>query len=170
MTTVYPDLPDYLRPGLRLVFVGLNPGERSARLGHYYAGRGNQFWHLLFESGITPVHLKPEDDHRIFEFGIGLTDIVKRWSNSISGLSKEDLCHGLPALKSKLLQASPAAIAFNGKTGYGWFQGGNAELGAQPSLFGSSRIYVLPSTSGRNGSLTRSQKLDYFRELKRWLG
>jgi TDG/mug DNA glycosylase family protein len=168
--TVYPDLPDYLCPGLRLVFVGINPGERSARIGHYYAGRGNQFWNFLFESGLTPVHLKPGDDHRILEFGIGLTDIVKRWSDSISGLSKEDVCHGVPALKCKLLQAAPAAIAFNGKTGFEWFRGGKAELGAQHSLFGSSRIYVLPSTSGRNGSLSRSQKLDYFRELKRWLG
>ncbi|HET9179231.1 MAG TPA: mismatch-specific DNA-glycosylase [Terriglobia bacterium] len=166
---MYPDLPDYLRPGLRLVFVGFNPGERSARIGHYYAGRGNQFWNFLFESGLTPVHLKPEDDHRILEFGFGLTDIVKRWSNSISGLSKADLCHGLPALRSKLLQAAPAAIAFNGKTGFEWFQGSKAELGAQRSVFGSSRIYVLPSTSGRNGSLSRSQKLGYFSELKRWL-
>jgi len=167
---VYPDLPDYLRRGLRLVFVGFNPGERSARVGHYYAGRGNQFWNFLFESGLTPVHLKPEDDHRILEFGIGLTDIVKRWSNSISGLSKEDVCHGVPALKSKLLDASPAAIAFNGKAAFEWFQRSKAELGAQHSLFGSSRIYVLPSTSGRNGSLSRSQKLGYFRELKSWLG
>lgn len=167
---MYPDLPDYLCPGLRLVFVGFNPGERSARIGHYYAGRGNQFWNFLFESGLTPVHLKPGDDHRILEFGIGLTDIVKRWSNSISGLSKEDVCHGVPALKSKLLEAAPAVIAFNGKTGFEWFRGGKAELGAQHSLFGSSRIYVLPSTSGRNGSLSRSQKLDCFRELKCWLG
>lgn len=167
---MYPDLPDYLCPGLRLVFVGFNPGERSARIGHYYAGRGNQFWNFLFESGLTPVHLEPEDDHRILEFGIGLTDIVKRWSNSISGLSKEDVYHGVPALKCKLLQVTPAAIAFNGKTGFEWFQGRKAELGAQHSLFGTSRIYVLPSTSGRNGSLSRSQKLDYFRELKGWLG
>ena len=167
---MYPDLPDYLRPGLRLVFVGFNPGERSARIGHYYAGRGNQFWNFLSESGLTPDHLKPEDDHRMLEFGFGLTDIVKRWSTSISGLSKVDLRHGLPVLKSKLLQAAPAAIAFNGKTGFGWFQGSKAELGAQSSLFGSSRIYVLPSTSGRNGSLSRSEKLGYFLELKRWLG
>ena len=166
---MYPDLPDYLRPGLRLVFVGLNPGERSAMLGHYYAGRGNQFWNFLFESGLTPVPLKPEEDHRILEFGFGLTDIVKRWSNSISGLRKDDLDHGVPALRSKLLWAAPAVIAFNGKTGMEWFQGGRAELGAQHSVLGSSRIYVLPSTSGRNGSLTRSQKLEYFRDLKRWL-
>ncbi len=138
-------------------------------LGHYYAGRGNQFWNFLFESGLMPVRLKPEDDHRILEFGFGLTDIVKRWSNSISSLRKDEVRRGVPAHKSKLLQAAPAVVAFNGKTGFEWFQGGNVVLGAQPSIFGSSRIYVLPSTSGRNGSLTRSQKLEYFRDLKRWL-
>ncbi|HXH49892.1 MAG TPA: mismatch-specific DNA-glycosylase [Terriglobia bacterium] len=167
---MYPDLPDYLRTGLRLVFVGFNPGERSARIGHYYAGRGNQFWNFLFESGLTPVRLKPEEDHRILEFGFGLTDLVKRWSNSINGLTKEDFHWGVPALKARLLQASPEAIAFNGKTCFEKFQGHKAELGAQRSVFGNSRIYVLPSTSGRNGSLSRSQKLRYFRNLKRWLG
>ena len=37
-------VPDYLRVGLNLVFVGFNPSLKSAEIGHYYAGRGNQFW------------------------------------------------------------------------------------------------------------------------------
>jgi double-stranded uracil-DNA glycosylase len=167
---LYSHLPDYLRPGLCLVFVGFNPGERSARIGHYYAGRGNQFWSFLFESGLTPVRVNPEEDHRILEFGFGLTDLVKRWSKSIGDLNQSDFHQGVPALKTKLLQASPAAIAFNGKTAFEKFQGRKAELGAQRARFGNSRIYVLPSTSGRNGSLSRPQKLRYFRRLKRWLG
>jgi TDG/mug DNA glycosylase family protein len=166
---LYPDLPDYLRPGLKLVFVGFNPGERSARIGHYYAGRGNQFWNFLFESGLTPVRLKPEEDHRVLEFGFGLTDLVKRWSKSISGLGKEDFHRGVPMLKEKLLRASPRAIAFNGKIGFEKFEGRKAELGAQNSLFARSRVFVLPSTSGRNASLSRSKKLDYFLQLKHWL-
>lgn len=167
---MYPNLPDYLRPGLKLVFVGFNPGERSARIGHYYAGRGNQFWNFLYESGLTPVRLSPEEDHRMPEFGFGLTDLVKRWSKSISALNTEDFRQGIPALKEKLLQASPVAVAFNGKTGFEKFQGCKAELGAQNSLIGSSRVFVLPSTSGRNGSLSRSQKLGYFHQLKNWMG
>lgn len=166
---MYPDLPDYLRPGLKLVFVGFNPGERSAVIGHYYAGPGNQFWNFLYESGLTPVRLRPEEDHRIFEFDFGLTDLVKRSSKSSGDLSKEDFQQGVPALKAKLLEASPEAIAFNGKTGFEKFQGRKAYLGAQRCRFGNSRIYVLPSTSGRNGSLSRSQKLRCFCGLKRWL-
>jgi double-stranded uracil-DNA glycosylase len=99
-----------------------------------------------------------------------LTDLVKRWSSSINDLTREDFHQGIPALKAKLLEASPEAVAFNGKTGFEKFQGRRAELGPQRSLFGNSRIFVLPSTSGRNGSLSRSQKLRYFRDLKSWLG
>ena len=46
-------LPDYLSPGLKVVFVGTAAGERSAARGHYYAGRGNKFWELLWEAGLT---------------------------------------------------------------------------------------------------------------------
>jgi len=166
---LYRELPDYLRPGLRLVFVGFNPGERSAKIGHYYAGRGNQFWNFLYESGLTPIRLKPEEDYRLLEFDFGLTDLVKRWSRSSSDLESKDFEMGIPILKVKLLQVSPGVIAFNGKTAYERFAGRKAELGAQRGWLGKSRIYVLPSTSGRNGSLTRLQKLRYFRRLRRWL-
>src|SRR5882724_11755213 len=71
-------LPDYLRRGMRLVIVGCNPGEQSARVGHYYAGRNNAFWKLLYESGIVSEELTHNEDRRLIEFGVGLTDIVKR--------------------------------------------------------------------------------------------
>ena len=111
-------LPDYLRKGMKMILVGANPGDRSARVGHYYAGRGNQFWNFLFESRLTPVRLNPEDDHRMLAFGFGLTDLVNRWSKSISGLNKGDFRQGVPTLREKLLQASPCVIAFNGQTGF----------------------------------------------------
>lgn len=166
---MYPDLPDYLCPGLKLVFIGFNPGERSAMEGHYYANPSNQFWNFLYESGLTPVRLRPEEDYRVLEFGFGLTDLVKRWSKSISGLGNEDFRRGVPILREKLIQIFPGAIAFNGKTGFEKFWGRKAELGAQSATFGNSRIFVLPSTSGRNGSLSRVQKLEHFHQLKRWL-
>jgi TDG/mug DNA glycosylase family protein len=39
-------LPDLLRPGLRLVVVGINPSLYSVAVGHYYARPGNDFWRL----------------------------------------------------------------------------------------------------------------------------
>ncbi len=71
-------LPDYLRRGMKLIVVGCNPADRWARAGHYYAGRGNPFWPLLYDSGILPESLPYTDDKRLIEFGIGLTDLVKR--------------------------------------------------------------------------------------------
>jgi double-stranded uracil-DNA glycosylase len=165
---VYPELPDYLRRGLKIIFVGFNPGERSAAIGHYYAGRGNQFWNFLYESGLLPVRLAPEEDYRMLEFGFGMTDLVKRWSKSSSELNAADYRNGVPSLKAKLLAAAPRVVAFNGKTGFERFQGRKAALGPQAERLGNSRVFVLPSTSGRNGSLLRSGKLDYFCRLARW--
>ncbi len=164
-----PELPDYLGPGVKLVFVGFNPGDRSSRVGHYYAGRGNQFWSLLYESGLVPVPLKPEDDYRLLEFGIGVTDVVKRWSKSSSELRRGDYRLGIPLLREKLERAAPQAVAFNGKGAYQQYCGRLAELGLQPDPIGTARVFVLPSTSGRNGSLTRTQKLVHFRRLARWV-
>jgi mismatch-specific thymine-DNA glycosylase len=168
-TELRRELPDYLRPGLRVVFVGFNPGHRSSQIGHYYAGRGNQFWGLLYESGLVDVPLKPEDDHRLLEFGIGVTDIVKRWSRSSSDLRRSDYCLGLPLLLKKLERAAPRAVAFNGKGVYQQFCGRPVELGLQSDAIGMARVFVLPSTSGRNGSVTRAQKLIHFRQMAEWV-
>jgi len=162
-------LPDYLQPGLKVVFVGFNPGERSARIGHYYAGRGNQFWNFLYESALIRDRLEPEDDHRILEFGLGLTDVVKRWSRSSSSLRAIDYRKGVPQLLAKLREVRPRAVAFNGKVAYEKVIGGPAQLGLQRERLEGARVFVLSSTSGRNGSLTRASKLRYFRRLAQWV-
>jgi TDG/mug DNA glycosylase family protein len=166
---MHRQLPDYLRPGLKVVFVGFNPGERSARIGHYYAGRGNQFWNLLYESGLVPERLRPEDDHRVLEFGLGLTDVVKRWSKSSSELRAEDYRQGAPRLTAKLRKYTPRVVAFNGKVVFENLHGRPAWLGWQRQPIEGARVFVLPSTSGRNGSLTRAGKLRYFRRLAKWV-
>lgn len=162
-------LPDYLQPGLNVVFVGFNPGDRSSQIGRYYAGRGNQFWNFLWQSGLTPECLQPEEDYRVLEFGLGLTDVVKRWSRSASTLRMADYRRGARLLMLKLQKAAPKAIAFNGKTAYEKFSGHKAQLGLQSRKLAGAQVFVLPSTSGRNGSLTRAQKLTYFCRLARWL-
>jgi len=160
-----PDLPDYLMPGLKVVFVGFNPGDRSSRIGHYYAGRGNQFWSLLYESGLVPERLTPEDDHRLPDFGIGVTDLVKRWSRSSGELSPEDFKLGRAVLLGKLERVTPGVIALNGKGIFERLVGRPARLGLTRTRMAGARVFVLPSTSGRNGSLTRAEKLAYFRRL-----
>lgn len=162
-------LPDFLRRGLEVVFVGFNPGERSARIGHYYAGRGNQFWPLLFESGLLPERLLPEDDQRVLEFGLGLTDVVKRWSKSANELRSPEFKRSVPRIRAKLREYAPRVVAFNGKMAYAKVRGSEVRLGWQRERLEGARIFVLPSTSGRNGSLTRARKLAYFLRLSRWV-
>lgn len=162
-------LPDLLRKGMKLVIVGCNPGERSARVGHYYAGRGNQFWPLLFESGIVPEPLEHKEDMRLLEFGIGLTDLVKRPTRGIEELTREEFAEGRLLLAKKLEEFKPRMIAFNGKIVYESFAGRRCTLGLQKERLYGARIFVLPSTSGQNAGLSRAQKLRYFRQLARTL-
>ena len=47
-----PRIRDIVAPELRALFVGINPGLRSAALGHNFAGKGNPFWRLLYAAGL----------------------------------------------------------------------------------------------------------------------
>jgi mismatch-specific thymine-DNA glycosylase len=162
-------LPDLLRKSMKLVIVGCNPGERSARVGHYYAGRGNLFWPLLYEAGIVPEPLEHKEDVRLLEFGIGLTDLVKRPTRGIEELTREEFAEGRLLLAKKLEELKPRTIAFNGKVVYERFAGRPCKLGAQKERLYGARVFVLPSTSGQNAGLSRGQKLRYFRLLARAL-
>src|ERR1700752_512517 len=81
-------LPDHLRKGMKLVIIGCHPTEASVRVGHYYAGRENEFWRLIFESGVVTEPFDYRDDKGVIEFGIGLTDLVKRPSKTTEELTR----------------------------------------------------------------------------------
>ena len=158
-------LPDYLRKGMKLVIVGCNPGERSARAGHYYAGRNNQFWELLYEGGVVPEMLTHRDDVRLKEFGIGLTDLVKRPTRGVEELVREEFAEGRLLLAKKLEEFTPKMIAFNGKMVYEKFAGRPCELGMQKDSLYGARVFVLPSTSAQNANVSLATKKKYFKQL-----
>jgi TDG/mug DNA glycosylase family protein len=161
-------LPDYLRSGMKLVIVGCNPGDRSARVGHYYAGRGNEFWPMLYESGVLPELLEHRDDKRMIEFGVGLTDLVKRPTRGIEELRRVEFAEGRILLAQKLDQYAPQVIAFHGKTTYEHFSQRPCKLGLQKERLYGAQVFVLPSTSGKN-AIGRGAKLRYFRQLAKLL-
>ena len=78
------------RPGVRVLFVGINPGVRSALTGHHFAGFSNRFWKLLYESGLVPEPIGYQDDGRLPEWGYGITNIVARATPGIDTLEKEE--------------------------------------------------------------------------------
>jgi TDG/mug DNA glycosylase family protein len=161
-------LPDYLRTGMRLIIVGCNPGDRSTRVGHYYAGRGNEFWPLLYDSGVIPELLDHHDDKRMIEFGVGLTDLVKRPTPGAEELTREDFAEGRIVLAQKLEQYTPQVVAFNGKQTYENFAQRSCKLGLQNEQLYGALVFVLPSTSAKNAT-GRGPKLRYFRQLAKVL-
>jgi double-stranded uracil-DNA glycosylase len=157
-------LPDHLRKGMKLVIVGCHPTESSVRVGHYYAGRENEFWPMLFEGGVVPEPFDYRDDKRVIEFGIGLTDLVKRPSKSAEELSREDFAEGRIVLSQKLEEFAPRVVAFNGKLTYEQFSQRKCKFGLQKELLYGARVYVLPATAGGK-TTARAEKLQHFRKL-----
>jgi TDG/mug DNA glycosylase family protein len=160
-------IPDYLRRGLDVVFVGINPGLASAKAGHHYAGPTNHFWPLLHDAGFVPERLTYSDDSRVIEFGIGLTNLVDRASRNIDELSKKEMASGAELVRQKLRRYRPRVVAFNGKSIAEAFLGGRCAFGLQPERWEGMAVFVMPSTSARAASYQRPAKLAFFRELKR---
>ncbi|MEK9659790.1 MAG: mismatch-specific DNA-glycosylase [Chloroflexota bacterium] len=169
-------LPDYLRPGLDLVFVGINPGAYSARVGRYFATPQNRFWAALRASGVVddPRPLEPGAERWLMDVGIGFTDVVKRPSASASDLKAADFRDGVPLLRERLLAASPLLVVFNGLTGLNAYRRHaegvreGAALGRQVTRIGRSYVYVAPSPSPANAAFSLERIGACYREARQW--
>src|SRR4030095_2040934 len=94
-------LRDRCRPGVLILFVGINPGVRSAAIGHHFAGYSNRFWKLLHESGLIPEPIGAEDDARLCEWGFGITNLIARMTPGIDTLKPHEYLAGLRILRRK---------------------------------------------------------------------
>jgi TDG/mug DNA glycosylase family protein len=142
-------LPDVLEPGLSVVFCGTQAGAASARRGAYYAGPGNKFWPVLYQIGLVPVRLRPEDFRTVTRYGIGLTDVAKRSSGPDSALRGSHF--DVTGLAARIAAHGPRILAFNGKRAAQAALGvgeGRLAYGRQAEMLAGTDIYVLPSTSG----------------------
>src|SRR4051794_9475185 len=105
-----PPLRDCIRPGVTVLFVGINPGVRSSQTGHHFAGYSNRFWKLLFESTLVPEPISYEDDRRLPEWGFGITNIVARPTPGIDTLRREEYVAGRAALIRKVRRYRPGLV------------------------------------------------------------
>ena len=170
---------DRIGPGIRVLFVGINPGIRSAAIGHHFAGYSNRFWKLLYESDLVPQAIRTEDDARLVEWGYGLTNLIPRATPGIDTLRPDEYAAGLGALRRKVRRWKPQLVAFVGVTLYrmvfGKATGGPATrakpvtLGLQPDEFEGARVFVLPNPSGRNANFSYQQMLAAYRDLRAFL-
>src|SRR5262249_41092987 len=94
MTAILRPIRDVVAPDLRLLFVGINPGLRSAEVGHHFAGRTNPFWRLLHAAGLTSELLAPEEDRRLLDDRLGVTNLCRRPTRSASELGLEERRRG----------------------------------------------------------------------------
>lgn len=142
-----PVLPDTLRSGQKLVIVGTAASKRSAEVGAPYAGPGNAFWDILFQTGLTPRRLTPLEFQEVMSYGIGLTGMVPHKVGNDDILRPEDF--DPEGLRANIDKFKPEVLAFNGKRAAQAFYGHtNIKYGRQPEPVGSTVIFVLPSTSG----------------------
>jgi double-stranded uracil-DNA glycosylase len=167
-----PVLRDRIRPGVRVLFVGINPGIRSSLTGHHFAGFSNRFWKLLYESRLVPEPIGFADDDRLPEWGYGITNVVARPTPGIDTLRPEEYVAGRLILRRKIHRHKPAVVALVGVTVLRAMfpeRRGPVVLGPQPERIGVSEVFVLPNPSGRNANFSYAEMLASFRQLRRRL-
>lgn len=184
-----PTLVDILEPNLICVFVGTNPGIRTATAGHAYAHPSNMFWKLLHSSGCTDggVRLRPEQDVDLPRlYSMGNTNIVERPSKDAAELSKAEMTEGTPILEEKFRKYKPEAVCVVGKGiweaiwrwrykrqikkeefHYGW-QDDRERMGKCDDWDGA-RVFVASSTSGLSASTKPHEKEAIWKPFGEWV-
>ncbi len=166
-------LPDILKPGLTVVFVGTAKSAASARAGHYYANPNNMFWNLLEATGLAgDAWIGSANDQLVLEHGVGLTDLVAgRAASSDSLLRPGDF--DVDGFLKKMKKMTPSVIAFNGAKAADKVASAlgqpKTEEGPAPWKIGASRAYRLPSSSSANAAGGYAAKRAKWAAFGRWV-
>jgi TDG/mug DNA glycosylase family protein len=167
-----PRLRDVIVERPNLLLVGINPGLNSGGVGHHFAGKGNPFWRLLEKSKLTPRLLHYEEDERLADFGIALTNLCPRVTRTAAELEPAEIERGRRALAKKIAKLEPRVVAFVGVSLYQTYfrlpkSGGP---GAKPETIAKARVFVVPNPSGLNASFPGfDSKLVWFEKLARFV-
>jgi TDG/mug DNA glycosylase family protein len=167
------DVPDVLpEPGgqkLACVFCGINPGRVSAAAAAHFANPRNDFWRLLHASGLTPRLYAPEEQFRLLELGLGLTNAAYRTTQGSGDLRRADFAGSAERLGRIAGELRPRVIAFVGKEAFRGPFACRPEHGLQELRLGETALFVLPSTSPANAAVPWSERLRWFRALAKLL-
>jgi TDG/mug DNA glycosylase family protein len=155
------------RPGLRVLFSGINPGLYSAAVGYHFARPGNRFWPALHGSGFTPRLMRPQEQDELLDLGLGITNVVARATARADELIPAELREGGQILAAKVAALRPHWLAVVGVTAYRTaFGHPRAAVGPQPDDLGTARVWVLPNPSGLNAHWNAAQLAAAFAELR----
>jgi len=170
-------VPDLVGPGVRLLFVGINPGLWTAATQTHFAHPGNRFYPALFEAGIIerPINrgVGMTDDDRAYMIrrGIGITNVVHRATAKASSLTNDELRAGGEQLRAVVRTHGPAVVAVAGITAYRVaLSQPKATMGEQAERFEGSRLFVVPNPSGLNAHETTSTLAASYAEAARAAG
>ncbi len=152
---------DIAGDGMKLLFVGINPGLWTAATQTHFAHPGNRFYPALFEAGIIeqPIDraagFTPDDRTYLVRRGIGITNLVNRATARADELSTDELRRGAVALTGKVADWSPKVVAIVGITAYRTaFSRSKAASGRQPEALAGAGLWVLGNPSGLNAHET----------------
>jgi TDG/mug DNA glycosylase family protein len=154
-------VPDLVGPGLRLLFVGINPGLWTAATTTHFAHPGNRFYPALLDAGIIdrPIDrgagMTDDDRAYLIERGIGITNLVRRATAKASELTAQELVGGGVALRRFVDAHRPRVVAIAGVTAYRTaFGDRTAAVGEQAEPMGPARVWIVPNPSGLNAHET----------------
>ncbi|HEV7732252.1 MAG TPA: G/U mismatch-specific DNA glycosylase [Candidatus Binatia bacterium] len=160
-------LRDVVAPGLRILFVGINPGLYSGATGHHFARPGNRFWPTLHAAGLTPRQLTPCEDRELLSFGLGVTNLVPRTTATAAELTSDELVRGGKRLARLVGRMKPSVVAFLGLVSYRTaFGDPHATVGPQSVRLGDARVWLLPNPSGLNAHWQPPALAKAFRALR----
>ena len=154
-------VPDLVGPGVRLLFVGINPGLWTAATMTHFAHPGNRFYPALRRAGIIDreidrgVGMTDEDRAYLVARGIGITNLVARATAKASELTAAELRDGGERLARVVTEHRPAVVAVAGVTAYrDAFGDRRAVLGRRPEPFAGAELWIVPNPSGLNAHET----------------
>jgi len=171
ISTALPPLRDRIRPGVRVLFVGINPGVRSALTGHHFAGYSNRFWKLLYDARLVPERITYVDDDRLPEWGYGVTNLIARATPGMDTLRRDEFVAGRARVRSKVRRYRPLVVALVGVTVFRAMfpeHKGTVTIGLQAELVNGSAVFVVPNPSGRNANFSYAEMLAAYRALRRY--
>lgn len=161
------EVDDLLGPGLRLLFVGINPGLWTAAVRTHFAHPGNRFYPALAEAGIIDREIDrgegmtDADRAAVVGRGIGITNLVRRATARADELSRVELREGSERLLALVAERRPAVVAIAGITAYRHaFGARTAAAGRQPDTpesearWSGAAVWVVPNPSGLNAHET----------------
>lgn len=149
--TIGASIPDRVRPGLAIIFCGINPGLFSAAAGYHFARPGNRFWPAIYAAGFTDRLYAPTEAQEFLDLGYGLMTLVHRATRSAKDISRIELRQGADSVQEKLKFLQPGFFAFLGIGAYRVaFHQPGAQPGPQPISMGATRFWLLPEPSGLN--------------------